>query len=262
MNELILFDNENGEQFISARELHKALNIKERFNAWFSRFKDLFVEGVDFTGVDKPTVVNNGATITIDDYQITVDMAKHIALMSKTESGKKVRQYLIDLEKAWNTPEQVMARALKVADKTIAKLQTDNQLLIEKNTALFNDNQRMKPKEIFADAVSTSKDSILVRDLAKLISQNGCEIGGNRLFQYLRENGYLIKNGTSRNTPMQKYLEMGLFEVKETTRQNPDGTVRLNFTTKVTGKGQRYFVDKFLNDSGKQLSVADLQEII
>lgn len=103
----------------------------------------------------------------------------------------------------------------------------------------------MKPKEVFADAVATSKTSILVGDLAKLICQNGYQIGQKRLFEWLRSNGYLIKSGSSRNMPQQRYVEQGLFEVKESNFQNPDGSVRITRTTKVIGKGQIYFINKF-----------------
>lgn len=148
-----------------------------------------------------------------------------------------------ELEKSWNTPEQVMARALQMADSTIKKLKDNCAALIE-------DNQRMKPKEIFADAVAASHTSILIGDLAKLIKQNGIEIGQKRLFEWLREKGYLIKRkGADWNMPTQKSMELGLFEVKESTVNNPDGSVRINKTTKVTGKGQQYFINKFLQPS-------------
>jgi Rha family phage regulatory protein len=111
--------------------------------------------------------------------------------------------------------------------------------------------ERMKPKEIFADAVSASKGAILIGDLAKLISQNGYRIGQNRLFDWLRNNGYLIKSGSSRNRPMQRYVEQGLFEVKETAINMPNGNVRTALTTKVSGKGQQYFVNKFLQKRGE-----------
>ncbi len=119
----------------------------------------------------------------------------------------------------------------------------------ERNKALKAENDRMKPKEIFADAVATSHTSILVGDLAKLIKQNGVQIGQKRLFIWLRENGYLIKRkGSDWNMPTQRSMEMGLFEVKESTVNNPDGSVRINKTTKVTGKGQQYFINKFLEE--------------
>lgn len=102
------------------------------------------------------------------------------------------------------------------------------------------------PKVLFADAVAASNTSILVGDLAKLLKQNGVDIGQKRLFEYLRNNGYLIKTGSSINMPTQRSMEQKLFEVKERTISNPDGTVRITKTTKVTGKGQEYFIAKFL----------------
>lgn len=230
---------------MSARDLHKALGIKERFSAWFARYADCFEKDVDFTGVGKPTSVNNGAEIMLSDYSITTDMAKHISMMTKTEKGKEMRQYFIDLEKAWNTPEQVFARALKMADQTIAKLKDANKSLVEKIEA-------DRPKTIFADAVSASHTSILIGDLAKLICQNGYQIGQKRLFQWMRDNGYLMVSGSSRNMPKQKYVEQGLFEIKESNVQNPDGSVRITRTTKVSGKGQLYFVNKFLGREDRE----------
>lgn len=105
---------------------------------------------------------------------------------------------------------------------------------------------RMKPKEIFADAVAASKQSILIGQLAKLICQNGHEIGQKRLFKWMRENGYLMKSGSDYNMPMQRYVEQGLFEIKESSIANPDGSTRITRTTKVTGKGQQYFINKFI----------------
>ena len=128
--------------------------------------------------------------------------------------------------------EQLLARALMVAQSKIA----ENQKQIE----------RMKPKEIFADAVATSKQSILIGQLAKLICQNGHEIGQQRLFRWMRDNGYLMKHGSNYNMPMQRYVEQGLFEIKESAVTNPDGSVRMTKTTVVTGKGQVYFINKFL----------------
>lgn len=224
-------------QTVSARELHEQLHIGTRFNDWFPRMAEYgFLEGTDF--YSKMSKTDNGGRPSTD-YEISVDMAKQICMIQRTPEGKAVRQYLIDLEKAWNTPEQVFARALKMADEKINSLK-------ENNTRLIAENQRMKPKEIFADAVATSHTSILIGDLAKLICQNGYQIGQKRLFEWLRENNFLIKNGSSKNMPQQRYVEQGLFEVKESNVQNPDGSVRITRTTKVTGKGQIYFVNKFL----------------
>ena len=123
----------------------------------------------------------------------------------------------------------------------------------EKNKQLQADNARMKPKEIFADAVATSKQSILIGELAKILKQNGYETGEKRLFTYLRDSGYLIKRkGTDYNAPTQTSMEMGLFEVKETAVTHSDGHTTISKTTKVTGKGQQYFINKFLTDGDKR----------
>lgn len=116
----------------------------------------------------------------------------------------------------------------------------------EKNKLLQAENERMKPKEIFADAVATSKTSILIGELAKLLKQNGVDMGQNRLFGWLRQKGYLIKCGSDKNMPTQKSMELGLFEIKQSTVSHPDGYIRTTKTPKVTGKGQRYFINKFL----------------
>lgn len=137
--------------------------------------------------------------------------------------------------------EELMAKAILVAQKKIA----ERDKIIEKQRLKIEAD---KPKTIFADAVSTSHTSILIGDLAKLICQNGVQTGQKRLFQWMRENGYLMKSGSSYNMPMQRYIEQGLFEVKESSVQNPDGSVRVTRTTKVTGKGQLYFINKFLGN--------------
>ena len=249
MNELLKINYEAEQPTVSARDLHEALEIRERFSLWFSRYVDVFEKGTDYQSVGKPTVVNNGAKRVLDDFLLSTDMAKHISMMTKTEKGKIMRQYFIDLEKAWNTPEQVMARALKLADKTIDTLKEENKKLIE-------DKERMRPKEIFADAVSASTSSILIGDLAKLLRQNGVDIGQKRLFEYLRNHGYLIKRkGSDWNMPTQKSMNMELFEIKESTHIDGNGCNIVTRTPKATGKAQIYFVNKFVggmsdDDSG------------
>lgn len=135
--------------------------------------------------------------------------------------------------------EELMARALEVAQRKIAE---KNKLIEEQASKIQKDT----PKVLFADSVSASNTSILVGELAKLLNQNGIKTGQKRLFSWLRENGYLMKNTSSFNLPTQKAMELGLFEIKESTVINPDNSVRINKTTKVTGKGQLYFVNKFL----------------
>lgn len=133
------------------------------------------------------------------------------------------------------------------AIKVFAELKEER----DKRRALESKVVQDKPKVLFADAVAASSSSILIGDLAKILRQNGCPTGQNRLFEQLRADGYLIKNGSSRNLPTQRAMEMGLFEVKESTVNNPDGSIRINKTTKVTGKGQTYFINKYLGGGGK-----------
>lgn len=240
MNDLLTINYDSGQPTVSARDLHEKVGSTERFSTWFERQLQFgFEVGEDYSNPLKVLRVqkegNREVQREVEDYNLTVDMAKQICMVQKNERAKKIRQSLIDLEKAWNTPEQVMARALKMADQKIHSLQTDVK--------------RMKPKEIFADAVSASKHSILIGDLAKMIKQNGIDIGQQRLFEWLRNNGYLIKRkGADWNSPTQRAMETGLFEIKETAIPHSDGHVTLNKTTKVTGKGQQYFINKFLNN--------------
>lgn len=224
---------------VSARQLHEGLEINTRFNDWYKRMCEYgFAENVDYQAITQKRVTAQGNKTTFMDYKISIDMAKQICMIQRTDKGKQYRQYFIDLEKAWNTPEQVMARALKIANNEIDRLKADNKVLIA-------DTERMKPKEIFADAVESSRTSILIGGMAKLICQNGHEIGQNRLFEWMRQNDYLIKSGGSKNMPTQKAMEQKLFEVKERTVVNPDGSVRITRTTLVTGKGQIHFINKF-----------------
>ena len=238
MNELITINYENETPTVSARELHEFLEVKTAYKDWFPRMCEYgFTEGQDFCSfLSESTGGRPG-----QDAALTIPMAKEICMLQRNEKGKIARRYFLELEQAWNTPEQVFARALKMADREIEKLKANTTLLLQ-------DVERMKPKEVFADAVSASHASILIGDLAKILKQNGYETGQKRLFDQLRQEGYLIKNGASRNLPTQKSMELGLFEVKETAITNPDGSVRVTKTTKVTGKGQQYFINRYLSN--------------
>ena len=235
MNDLLKVDLDK--QTVSARELHEKLKIGTPYHKWFPRMCEYgFVENLDYIVTDKNVHNSNGGRQTVKDAEISVDMAKQICMIQRTPEGKQCRQYLIDLEKAWNTPEQVMARALKMADGTINRLKEDNAKLLD-------DNRRMKPKEIFADAVSTSDSSMLVRDVAKMIRQNGVQLGEKRFYKWLREKGYICQRST---VPTQKAMELGLFEIVVRTVERGNGLPLETKTTKITGKGQQYFINKFL----------------
>lgn len=244
MNDIITVNYENTDcPTVSGRELHEALKIETPYHKWFPRMCEYgFAEGKDFNTDKNVRVQTEGSrevSREVTDHQLTLDMAKELCMIQRTEIGRRFRQYFIEIEKSWNDPVLVMGRALEAQKQAAARLsETVHQL----ETKIEQD----KPKIIFADAVETSHTSILVGDLAKLLKQNGVDIGQRRLFDWLRENGYLIKSGTSKNMPTQRAMDMKLFEVKERTIANPDGSVRITKTTKVTGKGQTYFIAKFL----------------
>lgn len=236
MNELVNITlNENHEPVVSARDLHKGLEVKSKYNDWLKRMLDYgFSEGIDYIAITQKKVTAQGNQSEFIEHVFNLDAAKEIAMIQRNDKGKEVRKYFIQVEKDFNSPEKIMARALLMADQKVHKLEAQ----IEAD----------KPKVIFADAVSASHTSILVGDLAKLISQNGYKIGANRLFSWLRENGYLIsRKSSSWNMPTQKSMDLKLFEIKETNIQHADGHISINKTPKVTGKGQQYFINKFLD---------------
>lgn len=235
MNELIKVTVKNDQQLVSARELHKCLQLRKQFTDWVKQNFKEFEDGEDFVFTPRSVNMPNGGTKPIQDYALTIDMAKQLCMMSHTQLGRKYRKYFIELERKWNDPQEIVKRGYAI-------LQNENaQLRIE--------NEQMKPKALFADAVSASKTTVLIGELAKILKQNGVNIGATRLFAWLRENGYLIsRKGTDWNMPTQKSMELGLFEIKETTITHSDGHTTISKTTKVTGKGQQYFINKFLKD--------------
>lgn len=239
MNDLIKISYEADNPSVSARDLHEGLEIKTAFKDWFPRMSEYgFDEGKDFCS--KKSESTGGRPLV--DYEISVDMAKQICMIQRTEKGQQYRQYFLDLEKAWNTPDQIIARALKMANHKIDELKSHNTILIE-------DVQRMKPKEIFADAVSASSTSILIGEMAKILKQNGVDTGERRFYKWLRENGYLIKRqGTDYNMPTQRSMSLGIFEIKESSYLDGEGNNKVNKTAKVTIKGQQYFINKMLGD--------------
>lgn len=229
MNEIIQINYNNDRPTVSARDLHDFLGVKTAYKDWFPRMCEYgFIEGQDFCSFLSESTGGRPA----QDAQLTIDMAKELCMLQRNERGKLARQYFIQLEKDWNSPEKVMARALQIADRKLKRLEAK----VEQD----------KPKVLFADAVSTSEQSILIGQLAKIIRQNGVPMGERRLFQWMRVNGYLGKHGSQYNIPTQRSMEMELFEIKETAVTHSDGRVTTNTTPKVTGKGQIYFVNCFL----------------
>lgn len=242
MNELLKIEvNENQEQTVSGRELHMFLGIETPYTKWFERMLQYgFTEGKDYT--DKNVSVlsdKREREYTQLDHIMKLDMAKELCMLARNDKGKEARQYFLEVEREWNSPEKVMARALKLADNKLKEL----KVFVAEQTKQL---EAAKPKVIFADAVAAADSTILIGDMAKLLKQNGHNTGQKRLFEWLRNNGYLIKRkGSDYNMPTQRSMEMGLFEIKETSVVLPDGSIKTNKTTKVTGKGQIYFINLF-----------------
>ena len=209
-----LFNVNMETETVSARELHEKLKVETPFRKWFPRMCEYgFVDGIDYT-LDKFVHPQNGQETA--DYDVKFDMAKQICMIQRTEEGKKCRQYFIELEKAWNTPEQIMARALKLADRTI------NSLRIE--------NETMKPKAAFFDAVADSKTAVSMNEVSKVLDIKG--IGRNKLFEILRDKHVLDR----RNIPYQKYVDLGWFRVIEQ-HYSRNGEEQISFKTLVYQKG-------------------------
>ena len=220
----------NDTQRVSARDLHREVGSTERFSSWFERQLQYgFVENEDFVGCKK---FNTLANQELQDYELSVDMAKHICMVQKNEKAKTVRQYLIELEKAWNTPEQIMARALRVAEQTISNL----------NTKVLE----MKPKADFFDAVADSKTAISMNDASKVLAIPG--YGRNNLFEFLRNEGILDKF----NVPYQRYVDCGWFRVIEQ-KYTKNGEQCVSTKTLVYQKGLDAIRKRINSKTGKNI---------
>lgn len=245
MDELIKVNYENADRpTVSGRELHEALGLESNYTTWMKRMCEYgFSEGNDFTTCFPNLESENqhGGQNKID-HQLTIPMAKELCMLQRTEKGKFWRQYFINVEEKWNSPEAIMARALQLSNVKMKQLETtvsDLQKQMEQD----------KPKVLFADSVTASSSSILIGELAKLIKQNGVDIGQRRLFEWMRVNGYLIKRkGSEYNLPTQRSMEQGLMEIKETSVVHT-GYTTISKTPKVTGKGQVYFINLFLGQA-------------
>ncbi len=229
----------HGEPWFAGKDVAEALGYVKPLNAIAAHVDedDSLKQGlIDSMGRTQETIIINESGLYSLILGSSLDSAKKFKRWITSEVIPSIRK-----TGSYNLP-QTYADALR----ELANKAEEAERLALVNRKLEEQNLRMRPKEIFADAVATSKTSILVGELAKLITQNGVQIGQNRMFKWLRENGYLMSSGTSCNMPKQRYVEQGLFEIKESNIQNADGSVRITRTTKVTGKGQQYFINKFL----------------
>ena len=221
MNELLKINTTDSERItVSARDLYEFLEATERFNSWFDRMKQYgLTEGEDFTSVKSFTVVNNGAHKEIDDYQLTIDTAKQIAMLQRNEKGTQARKYFIQVENAWNSPERVMARALTIANKTIETLKIENA--------------ELKPKADYFDNLVERNLLTNFRDTAKELGLRQTDLINN-----LIEDGYVYRDQKSKLKPYAKYGKTGkgLFELKEFSRNDHS-----DIQTLITPKGRETF---------------------
>lgn len=244
-NDILIFENEefgdirtfeaNNEPWFLAADICKALGLSNPTTA------------MDRLDPDEKAKFNlglrGGEVNCVNEYGLY-----NLVLASRKEGARRFKRWIthevipqIRKTGGYQLPQTYSEALRALADKAE---EADRLMLVNKK--LEEQNTRMRPKEIFADAVAASKTSILVGELAKLITQNGYEIGQKRLFSWLRGHGYLMQLGESYNMPTQRAIQQGLFEIKESSIQNPDGSVRITKTTKVTGKGQQYFINKFI----------------
>lgn len=225
MNELIKVNYDSDRPTILGRDLHEFLEVKEKYTDWFKRMCEYdFIENVDFIGFSQISEKPQGGRPS-QDHQLTIDMAKEICMLQRSEKGKLARQYFIQLEKAWNTPEMIMSRALKMAEQQMKQLQIDN-------ARLTVDNQIMKPKADYFDELVDRNLLTSFRETAKQL-----EVKEKAFIQFLLEKKYIYRDKKGKIMPYAD-KNKGLFEIKETFNEktNWSGTQTL-----ITPKGWETF---------------------
>lgn len=240
-NEIIPIHEENGNFPVDGRELHERLEIETPYHKWFPRMCEYgFDIEKDYRQVSDKIVQNPLGGRPATDHMLTLNMAKELCMLQRTEKGREVRRYLIAVEEAWNSPEKVMARALQIAQYTIDHFKDEVKLLSEKNA-------EMLPKAEFYDAVVESPDSVDMAVAAKTLNMG---VGRNTMFKILRDEGILQKD----NIPYQTYVDRGYFRCIESKFSMPDGTQRINIKTVVQQKGLD-FIRKTILQSQHQHTV-------
>lgn len=234
MQELIKIEYTNDNPTVLGRDLHEALEVKTEYKNWFPRMCEYgFFEGKDFRSFLTESTGGRPAL----NHQITLSMAKELCMLQRSEKGKEFRQYFIAVEEAWNKPEAVMARALQMANRTVEQLKKGVAELTEQNAALL-------PKAEYYDAVKDTSTVIQVKELSAYLCSNGVKIGRNKLFEKLRNDGFLCKSGETRNLPTQEALDARLMEVKQSVFVR-NGEVTTGSTTYITQKGLEYFLRRY-----------------
>ncbi len=240
MKELINVQVKNNQQLVSARELHKNLDLKKKFSGWWEQNSRSFEYGVDYTWEPQSyhVQIGNGASRIEDDYFLTIDMAKELCMMSKTKRGKEVRKYFIQIEKNWNSPEQLVKRTLAILNDENIKLKFENKKLIGTNKQQADKINHDADDVLFSHAIRYSNHAIKIRELAAILTQNGFVIGQNQLYKLLRLEHYISKHGT---LPMGDKTKRGYFRIKHGITNG-----RAWSTTLVTPEGQKHIISKAL----------------
>ena len=230
MTELIKVQERDGEQLVSGRELHKFLESSERFSKWWERMVGYgFIENKDYTLYQKVHPQNKQEII---DYLMKISMAKEISMLQRNEKGKEARIYFIKCEEAWNCDEAIVSRALSIQNKRILEYKEKIDVLERK---IDSDAQRVS----FAETIEKSSDCLLVREFSKVIANEGINLGEKKLYKWFREKGFILKNSTE---PTQRAVTMGLFKVAERVVKAVTKDI-VTKTTRITGKGQIYFLE-------------------
>lgn len=254
MNELIKIEvNENQEIIVSGRELHKGLEVESRYNDWFKRMlKYGFEENLDYIAITQKKVTAQGNETTYIDHVIKLDMAKEICMLQRNDKGKKFRKYFIECEK--RLKEQQLPRLTRKEELQLQLFSEDSLEVVnahkelvkieveEATKPLLGKIEEDKPLVDFAETISKTSDSISIGDFAKLIKDEGIKLGRNKLFEWLRDNKYLMKD----NKPYQKYIDNGYFEIIEYSYNTPYGS-KFGIKTLITGIGQIKIIEKLRN---------------
>ncbi len=244
MNEIIKINYENAERpTVSGRELHEALGIKTAYKDWFPRMCEYgFTENSDFLTVAQKRATAQGNFTTYNDHMLTIQMAKELCMIQRTEKGKQCRQYFLDLEKAWNTPEMVIGRALQIAKKQIDSLKTENNMLSTTVAVQEQQISELKPKASYYDVVLNCPGLLSVSVIAKDYGKSA-----KWLNAYLHKKGIQYKQGKTWLL-YQKYAECGYTCTKTSTVPASDGTQHTKVHTYWTQKGRLFIYDILKSD--------------
>lgn len=252
MKDLISIKIKDNQQLVSARDLYKGLGLKGRFNRWFKTNSELFTENEDFYKCTSSTVVNNGAIRELDDYLLTIEMAKQLAMMARTEKSKLYREYFLELERKWNSPDMIMHRALVISKNRVKLLEAKNNELENQKEELQSKISHDADDVLFSHAIRYSHHAIKIRELAAILTQNGFVIGQNQLYKLLRLEHYISKYST---LPIGDKVKRGYFRVVHGVKNDHAWS-----TTLVTPEGQKHIINKALRgvfDDSYQKVVAE-----